>query len=135
MRILLVEDDTLITQSLAQALISYHYAVDIAADGQAGWESATLADYDLIVLDVIMPRFDGLNLCRRLRSHGTQTPILMLTTRDTCDDRVLGLDAGADDYVTKPFDLPELLARIRALLRRNQVALMPQLTAFAYQIW
>lgn len=127
MRILLVEDDTLIAKSLAQALMSQHYAVDLAADGQAGWEAATLADYDLIVMDVMMPKLDGVNLCRRLRSQGTQAPILMLTTRDTRDDRVLGLDAGADDYVTKPFDLSELLARIRALLRRNRAALMPQL--------
>lgn len=127
MRILLVEDDILIAKSLTQALMGQHYALDIAADGEAGWEAATLAEYDLILLDVMMPRLDGVSLCRRLRSQGTQTPILMLTTRDRYDDRVLGLDAGADDYVTKPFDLSELLARIRALLRRNQAALMPQL--------
>jgi diguanylate cyclase (GGDEF)-like protein len=127
MRILLVEDDILIAKSLAQALMSQHYVVDIAADGQEGWEAATLANYDLLVLDVVMPKLNGFELCRRLRSQGTQTPILMLTTRDTSTDHIIGLDAGADDYVAKPFDLPELLARIRALLRRNRTALIPQL--------
>ncbi len=125
MRILLVEDDDRIAQALAEALTDQHYAVDIAADGQEGWNFVEAGNYDLIILDLMLPKIDGITLCQRLRSSGLQTPILMLTARDTSTDKVLGLDVGADDYVIKPFDLPELTARIRALLRRSSTTLPP----------
>ncbi|HEY9638935.1 MAG TPA: response regulator [Coleofasciculaceae cyanobacterium] len=127
MRILLTEDDELIIKSLAKALTDQHYTVDVATDGQVGWELLESFTYDLILLDVGLPKLDGISLCRRLRSQGNQTPILLLTARDSSTSRVMGLDAGADDYVAKPFDLQELLARIRALLRRGGAALPPLL--------
>lgn len=119
MRILLVEDDKSIADAIAAVLTKQHYVVDVAADGQAGWEFAAAYDYDLILLDVILPKLDGISLCRQLRREGYQMPILLLTARDTGTDKVMGLDAGADDYVVKPFDFQELTARIRALLRRG----------------
>ena len=125
MRILLVEDDDRISQALAEALTDQHYAVDIAADGEEGWDFAEACTYDLILLDVMLPKLDGISLCQRLRRQGVKTPVLMLTARDTSNDKVMGLDAGADDYVVKPFDLPELAARIRALLRRGSTTLSP----------
>jgi diguanylate cyclase (GGDEF)-like protein len=128
MKILLVEDDTLIAQPLAIALTEQHYVVDCAKDGQAGWELLESFDYDLILLDVQLPKLDGITLCRRLRSQGKQTPILLLTALEATTHKVVGLDAGADDYLTKPFEFPELLARIRALLRRGSSALPPILT-------
>lgn len=127
MKILLVEDDDRISQALAEALTDQHYAVDIAADGQEGWNFAETFTYDLILLDVMLPKIDGITLCQRLRRQGLKTPVLMLTARDTSNDKVIGLDAGADDYVVKPFDLPELAARIRALLRRGSTTLPPVL--------
>lgn len=127
MKILLVEDDDRIAQALAEALTDQHYAVDIAADGQEGWNFAETFTYDLILLDVMLPKIDGITLCQRLRRQGLKTPVLMLTARDTSNDKVIGLDAGADDYVVKPFDLPELAARIRALLRRGSTTLPPVL--------
>lgn len=128
MRILIVEDDTSIAQAIAAMLTQQqHYLVDIAADGQEGWELATAFDYNLILLDVMLPKRDGINLCRQLRQEGYQIPILLLTAKDTSTDKVMGLDAGADDYVVKPFDFPELIARIRALLRRGSSALPPVL--------
>ncbi|MDM9382110.1 response regulator [Chlorogloeopsis sp. ULAP01] len=127
MRILLIEDDEVIAQSLAKSLRNQHYAVDIAKDGQEGWDFADLFTYDLILLDVLLPKLDGISLCRRLRASGNQTPILLLTAQDTSKTKVIGLDAGADDYVAKPFDFQELLARIRALLRRSGSALPPVL--------
>ncbi|WP_199249244.1 response regulator transcription factor [[Phormidium] sp. ETS-05] len=127
MRILLVEDDDRIADPLAEALTDNHYMVDIATDGQEGLNFAASLPYDLIILDVMLPRIDGIKLCRQWRQAGNKTPILMLTARDTSSDKVLGLDAGADDYVVKPFDLPELLARVRALLRRGETALPPVL--------
>ncbi|HLO50234.1 MAG TPA: response regulator transcription factor, partial [Kamptonema sp.] len=127
MRILLVEDDDRIAQALAEALTDQHYAVDIAADGQEGWDFAESNNYDLILLDLMLPKINGIILCKKLRSSGLQTPILMLTAKDTSTDKVIGLDAGADDYVIKPFDLPELAARIRALLRRGSTTLPPVL--------
>ncbi|MEG4118728.1 response regulator transcription factor [Microcoleus sp. N9_B4] len=127
MRILLVEDDDRIAQALAEALTDQHYAVDIAADGQEGWNFAETFTYDLILLDVMLPKIDGITLCQGLRGQGLKTPVLMLTARDTSNDKVMGLDAGADDYVVKPFDLPELAARIRALLRRGSTTLPPVL--------
>ncbi|PPT05990.1 Two component Transcriptional regulator Winged helix family protein [Geitlerinema sp. FC II] len=128
MKILLVEDDDRIACALAEALSDRHYVVETAADGRSGLDLAEAFDYDLIVLDLMLPELDGIGLCRRLRDRGDRTPILMLTARDSSSDKVIGLDAGADDYVVKPFDLPELLARIRALLRRGSTALAPLLT-------
>jgi diguanylate cyclase (GGDEF)-like protein len=127
MKILLVEDDALIAEPLAKALIDQRYAVDVATDGQAGWELMESFTYDLILLDVMLPKLDGMTLCRQLRSQGNQTPILLLTAQKTSSNTAIGLDAGADDYVAKPFNLQELLARIRALLRRGGAALPPLL--------
>ncbi|MGK7872961.1 MAG: response regulator [Xenococcaceae cyanobacterium] len=127
MKILLIEDDELVAQTLAKALTDQHYMIDVAADGQAGWELLDAFTYDLIVLDVMLPKLDGISLCQRLRSRGLRMPIILLTAQDTSTNKVLGLDAGADDYVTKPFDLQELSARIRALLRRGNSTLPPVL--------
>ncbi|WP_424096819.1 response regulator transcription factor [Moorena producens] len=127
MRILLVEDDERITDALAEDLTDQHYVVDVANDGQVGRELVESFSYDLILLDVMLPKIDGITLCRKLRSQGDLTPILMLTARDTISDKILGLDAGADDYLVKPFDLGELSARIRALLRRGNTTLPPVL--------
>jgi DNA-binding response OmpR family regulator/HPt (histidine-containing phosphotransfer) domain-containing protein len=119
MRILVVEDDDFIAKALTAVLSSQHYAVEVASDGQAGWELVESFTYDLILLDVMLPKLDGISLCRRLRSHGYQMPILLLTGRDSSHDKAIGLDAGADDYLVKPFDQEELFARVRALLRRG----------------
>ena len=127
MKILLVEDDERITDAIVEDLTDQHYVIDVAYDGYAGWEYAEAFTYDLILLDVMLPKLDGIGLCKRLRSQGYDTPILILTARDTINDRVAGLDAGADDYLVKPFDLQELSARIRALLRRGSPALPPVL--------
>ncbi|BAY40589.1 multi-component transcriptional regulator [Nostoc sp. NIES-2111] len=127
MRILLVEDDELIGELLVKSLTSQHYTVDFAKDGQEGWDLAELYTYDLILLDLILPKLDGISFCRRLRAAGNQTPILLLTAQDTSTIKVTGLDAGADDYMAKPFDFQELLARIRALLRRGGSVLPPLL--------
>jgi two-component system, OmpR family, response regulator len=120
MKILLAEDDSRIAQLLTEALANQHYLVDTASDGQQGREFVNSFTYDLLILDVTLPKLDGINLCRQIRSQGCRTPIMMLTARDTTDDKVTGLDAGADDYVIKPYNLPELLARIRALIRRGE---------------
>ncbi|MEO1132633.1 MAG: response regulator [Cyanobacteria bacterium J06639_1] len=125
MKILLVEDDETISRALSSALESHRYLVDTAFDGEAGWDYADTLDYDLILLDVMLPKLDGISLCRRLRDRGNTTPILLLTAQDTSTSKIMGLDAGADDYVVKPYDLDELLARIRALLRRGSNALPP----------
>ncbi|MEM9266798.1 MAG: response regulator [Cyanobacteria bacterium P01_F01_bin.13] len=127
MKILLIEDDTILVEALVRALSAEHYAVDVATDGQMGWELASSAVYDVILLDVMLPKLDGISLCRKLRAHGSQTSILLLTAQDNSSSKVLGLDAGADDYMTKPFNLDELLARIRALQRRESVTLLPVL--------
>jgi len=119
LKILLVEDDRRIAEPLKEDLEHQHYRVDLATDGDLGWAFALNSCYDLILLDVMLPKRSGLVLCRDLRNQGCNTPILMLTARDTTGDKVLGLDAGADDYLVKPFELEELGARIRALLRRN----------------
>jgi DNA-binding response OmpR family regulator len=119
LRILLVEDETSAAQVLAKGLRERAYAVDIAADGEAALYQASINDYDIIILDVLLPLRDGLDVCRNLRASGSTVPVLMLTARDAFPDRVRGLDSGADDYLTKPFDFHELLARIRALLRRG----------------
>ena len=127
MRILLVEDDERITESLTEALSDQHYVVDVAADGEAAWEFVEAFAYDLLLLDVMLPKLDGISLCRQLRQKSYFMPILMLTARDTTTDQVTGLDAGADDYVIKPYKLQELMARIRALLRRRNSLLPPVL--------
>ena len=119
MRILVVEDESAAAAVLAKGLREHAYAVDIAGDGDAALEQTAINDYDLILLDVMLPGIDGLDLCRRLRESGRTVPILMLTARGGLDQRVEGLDAGADDYLAKPYHFPELLARIRALLRRG----------------
>lgn len=119
MRILLVEDDPRMANVIAKGLREHSYAVDVAQDGEAGLYQAAINDYDVIVLDVLLPKRDGYEVCRELRTHGNTTPLLMLTARASIDDRVTGLDAGADDYLTKPFSFRELLARIHALLRRD----------------
>jgi DNA-binding response OmpR family regulator len=125
-RILLVEDDEIAAELLRKDLTRQHYFVDVAPDGQAGWELADAFEYDLIVLDFMLPKLDGLSLCRQLRAQGNRTPILLLTAYDS--EKVTGLDAGADDYVVKPYDFEELLARIRALLRRGDTNLSPVMT-------
>ncbi len=119
MRILLVEDNARLAEALLEALTDQLYVVDVVKDGEFAWDQVKANAYDLILLDVMLPKLDGISLCQRLRHHGYSLPILMLTARDTSTDKVNGLDAGADDYVVKPFDLQELLARIRALLRRG----------------
>jgi len=125
MRLLLIEDDERIADAVSEDLSDQNYTVDVVYDGQAGWEYAEITPYDLILLDVMLPKLDGITLCRRLRQMGIHTPILLITARDAISDRVLGLDAGADDYLVKPFDLQELAARIRALLRRNDTTAPP----------
>lgn len=118
MRILLVEDDVAIAQSLKEGLEDEAYAVDVVHDGDEGYRTATADDYDVIILDVMLPEMNGYEVCRALRKDGNQTPILMLTARDAERDIVEGLDVGADDYLAKPFSFEVLLARLRALLRR-----------------
>jgi DNA-binding response OmpR family regulator len=119
MRILLVEDDACLADALGEALTDQRYVVDQVRDGETAWEQIRILEYDLILLDIMLPKLDGITLCQRLRSYGYAVPILMVTARDMSNDKVIGLDAGADDYMVKPLDLPELLARIRALLRRR----------------
>src|SRR5215831_8264988 len=119
MRILVVEDEPRMANVIAKGLRENSYAVDVAEDGDAALYQASINDYDLIVLDVLLPRQDGFEVCRALRARGNSTPVLMLTARAAVDDRVSGFDAGADDYLTKPFSFREFLARVRALLRRE----------------
>jgi len=119
MRVLIVEDNRRLNTSLKRSLVEDGYAVDSAFDGEEGEALAEMAPYDAIVLDVMLPKKDGMTVCRDLRKRRVTTPILMLTARDTVEDRVLGLDSGADDYLVKPFALNELRARLRALLRRD----------------
>jgi two-component system copper resistance phosphate regulon response regulator CusR len=129
MRILVVEDERVAAEVLAKGLREHAYAVDIAGDGATALEQAGTNDYDLIVLDILLPGLNGLEVCRRLRSEGLAVPILMLTARGGPDQRVEGLDVGADDYLPKPYHFPELLARVRALLRRGP-ALVPSVLSF-----
>ncbi len=130
MRILLVEDEPDVARMLAKGLREQSYAVDVAADGEAALYQAQMNEYDLLILDVMLPRKDGLEVCRELRDAGSVVPVLMLTARDAVQDRIAGLDSGADDYLIKPFDFHELLARARALLRRGQ-ALKPSIIEVA----
>jgi len=129
-RILLVEDESRVAGFIAKGLREQSYAVDIAADGEQALYHATVNEYDLVILDVMLPIKDGHTVCRELRGAGFGTPILMLTARAAVDDRVAGLDSGADDYLAKPFDFKELLARMRALLRRSK-GLRPQVLRVA----
>jgi two-component system, OmpR family, manganese sensing response regulator len=121
MRLLLVDDEEELTEPLQRLLISQGYSVDVAMNGQSGWQLAQTKTYDLLILDWVMPVMSGVQLCRSLREQGDHTPVLFLSAKDTLDERVEGLDSGADDYLVKPFELKELLARIRALLRRSTI--------------
>ncbi len=120
MKILIVEDEHLIATSIKKGLEQEHYTVDVAFDGIEGYDLAASGDYDIILLDLMLPGLDGLSICQKLRSEDIHTPILMLTAKSQLDDKVKGFDCGADDYLTKPFAFEELLARIRALGRRPQ---------------
>ncbi|MEH1939148.1 MAG: response regulator [Nostoc sp.] len=134
MRILLIEDDEVLASVLLQSLTQQHYAVEIARDGQIGWEYAQGTNYDLILTDVGLPKLDGITLCQRLRSSGCSTPILLITAKDETSDRIRGLDAGADDYLIKPLNLGELQARVRALLRRGDTPRPPVLEVGALRL-
>lgn len=127
MKILVVEDDELLAEVLTEILANQNYAVEIATDGKAGKDLIETYDYDLILLDVMLPKLDGISLCRHIRSLGLQMPVLLLTGRDSSHEKAIGLDAGADDYVVKPFDEEELVARVRALLRRSGKTSQPVL--------
>jgi DNA-binding response OmpR family regulator len=129
MRVLIVEDEKKMAASLKRGLEEEGYAVDLAYDGNEGWYYAMENTYDAIILDIALPGRDGIDLCRDLRRQDIKTPILMLTARDTVDVKVKALDSGADDYLTKPFAFAELLARLRALLRRSQFDLTLKLRA------
>jgi len=120
MKILVVEDEHLIATSIKKGLEQERYIVDIAFDGLEGYDLASSGDYDLIILDLMLPQMDGLQICRQIRQEKNHTPILMLTAKSQLEDKITGLNCGADDYLTKPFAFEELLARIRALARRPQ---------------
>jgi DNA-binding response OmpR family regulator/HPt (histidine-containing phosphotransfer) domain-containing protein len=127
-KILLVEDDESLIAVLTKTFSAHNFVVDVVRDGEAGWNYGSTFEYDAIVLDLMLPKLDGISLCQRFRAEGFATPILLLTAEETCTAKVRGLDAGADDYVVKPFDMAELLARIRALLRRSSNNPFPLLT-------
>jgi two-component system copper resistance phosphate regulon response regulator CusR len=126
MRVLLVEDEPRAAEVLAKGLREHAYAVDLAADGEAAIAQAASTDYDALILDVMLPLRDGLTVCRSIRQAGSTVPILMVTARDAVESRIEGLDAGADDYLVKPFDFGELLARLRAVIRRGRKPLLPE---------
>ncbi len=134
MRILLVEDDADVARFIGKGLMEQAYAVDQAEDGETALYMAGINTYDVIILDVMIPSPDGLEVCRNLRTSGSTVPILMLTARDTVDDKVAGLDAGADDYLAKPFEFSELLARLRALLRRGGATVSATIRVGALEI-
>jgi DNA-binding response OmpR family regulator len=125
MRVLLVEDEPRAAQLLSKGLREQSYAVDVAGDGRQALYQAAITDYDAIILDVMLPGIDGLEVCREIRRSRAHVPVLMLTARDAVDSRIAGLDNGADDYLVKPFDFGELLARLRAIIRRGQLPLTP----------
>ena len=127
MRVLLVEDERRIADFIRKGLSECGYAVDVAHDGEEALDWVGVAEFDIVVLDVMLPVRDGIEVCRELRGRGVQTPVLMLTARDAIEDRVRGLDSGADDYLVKPFAFTELLARLRALARRERSASGPRL--------
>lgn len=120
MRILVIEDEKKVADFIKRGLKEEGFAVDVASDGEDGYFQATEILYDLIVLDLMLPKLDGLSLCKKLRQNDIQTPLIMLTAKDSVKDKVTGLDSGADDYLTKPFSFEELLARIRALMRKGK---------------
>lgn len=120
MTILVVEDEKKIIRFIKKGLEMEHYTVDVAYDGEEALRLAEVNGYDVIVLDLMLPKMDGIEVCKKIREMGVETPIIMLTARDTIEDRIMGLDAGADDYLVKPFAFGELLARVRALLRREK---------------
>jgi DNA-binding response OmpR family regulator len=126
-RVLVIEDERRMAAYICKALLEESFAVDCAHDGQAGYELAATYEYDVIVLDLMLPRVDGMTVCRRLRDIGNRASVLILSARDMVDDRVNGLNAGADDYLVKPFATAELVARVRALLRRQQSNASPVL--------
>jgi two-component system copper resistance phosphate regulon response regulator CusR len=126
MRILLVEDEPSAARMLAKGLREQAYAVDVASDGARALYEMSITDYDAVVLDVMLPVQDGLSVCRQIRQTGSVVPVLMLTARDGVDSRIEGLDSGADDYLTKPFDFGELLARLRAIIRRGTRPVTPR---------
>ena len=127
MRILLVEDEPRAAQMLAKGLREEAYAVDVVGDGEGAVYQAAITEYDAIILDVVLPLQDGLAVCREIRREGSVVPVLMLTARDAVEARIAGLDSGADDYLTKPFDFGELLARLRAVIRRGRRPLTPSI--------
>ncbi|MGB3573070.1 MAG: response regulator transcription factor [Phormidesmis sp.] len=127
MRVLIIDDDSALTALLTQQLGSKNYVVDSVADGETGWAYASTFEYDLIILDWLLPQLDGLHLCQRLRQQRYEVPILLLTAKDKQTDKIAGLEAGADDYVVKPFDMQELLVRIQVLLRRAIAGVEPLL--------
>ena len=122
MKILIIEDEHIIATSLKKGLEQEHYTIDIAFDGIEGYDLASSGDYELILLDLMLPGLDGLSICQKLRAGNNHTPILMLTAKSQLEDKIKGLNSGADDYLTKPFAFEELLARVRALSRRPQTA-------------
>jgi diguanylate cyclase (GGDEF)-like protein len=134
MKILLIEDDEHLAKTLETVLSQQHHTIDVAKDGLKGWDLAETFTYDLILLDVMLPKLDGISLCRRMRSARMSVPIMLLTAKDSSSDKVMGFDAGADDYVVKPFDPQELVARIRALLRRGKDPLPPVLESGALRL-
>ncbi|MBW4621713.1 MAG: response regulator [Cyanosarcina radialis HA8281-LM2] len=127
MKFLVVEDDEFTAQTITSILTNQNYVVEVASDGESAWDLVETFDYDLIILDLILPKLDGISLCHQIRSKGLKTPILLLSGRDSSHDKAIGLDAGADDYLVKPFDSEELVARVRALLRRGGLASQPVL--------
>ncbi|WP_455378493.1 response regulator [Petrachloros mirabilis] len=142
MRILIIEDDPDLAEFVQKGLREERYAVDCAQDGEEGLLMASTIPYDLVILDVMLPKLDGFTVCRRLRASANTTPILLLTAKGTVDDRVAGLNLGADDYLTKPFAFAELLARVRALIRRKGNEHAPRLTMadleidpLAHRVW
>lgn len=128
MRVLVVEDEHLIANSVKKGLEQERFAVDVAYDGADGFDLAATEDYDIIILDLMLPGMDGLTICKKLREKKIHTPIIMLTARGQTQDKILGLDSGADDYLAKPFSFEELLARIRAILRRPKNGLDETIT-------
>ncbi len=118
MRVLIVEDEKKMASFLERGLKEEGYVVDVAYDGEQGWEYAVTNEYDVLILDWMLPKMSGVDLCKKIREDGKSTPVLILTAKDAIEDKIQGLDVGADDYLTKPFSFDELLARLRALLRR-----------------
>ena len=127
MRILVVEDEHRIASMIKKGLVQEHFAVDLSYDGNSGFDLASAEDYDLIILDLMLPGMDGITLCKKLREKNIHTPIIMLTAKSQIQDKVSGLDAGSDDYLSKPFSFEELLARIRAVARRPKKSLSVKL--------